>query len=149
MLQNLITVQYRSTLSSAPFSIHLFKLLVILSFCWALKRSDSLYLAFKYVFISFSYPLITSGAWASSIILTHHIFFKSVVSKGSRLVRTPVGRFDTATNSSSSAAWSTTVTSSSDLYLSLSGSWCISRSSPRCFHSTRNERIAISDASVF
>ena len=118
-------------LSVAPFSIHLFRLLVILSFGCALKRSDSRYLAFRYVFIMFSYPLTISGARASSVNLTHHIFFKGVASRtyGSRLVRTTVacasnlvGRFDTAINSSSSAALSNTVPSSSEVCRSLSGS---------------------------
>ena len=61
------------------------------------------------------------------INLTHHIFFKGVASctDGSRLVRTTVpcgsnlvGRFETAISSSSSAALSTTVPSSSEVYLS-------------------------------
>ena len=67
----------------------------------------------------------------SSINLAHHIFFKGVASctDGSRLVRTTVpcgsnlvGRFETAISSSSSVALSTTVPSSSEVYLSLSGS---------------------------
>ena len=75
--------------------------------------------------------LIVSGAWAASINLTHRIFFKGVASctVGSRLVRTTVpcgsylvGSFETAISSISSAALSTTVPSSSEVYLSLSGS---------------------------
>ena len=97
------------------------------SYHFAEAVKDSRYLVFKCVFITFNCPLTISGAWASSIILTHNIYFKGAAScsKGSRLVRTTVacgsnivGSFDTAINSSSSA----TVPCSSDLYLSLSGS---------------------------
>ena len=68
---------------------------------------------------------------------------QTTVACGSKIV----GRFDTAINSSSSAALSTIVPSSSEVYLSLSGSWCVSLSSPRCFHSTSKEWIAISEMS--
>ena len=58
----------------------------------SLKRSDSRYLAFRHVFNTFNCPLNISGAWASSINLTHHIFYKGVASctDDSRLVRRTV-----------------------------------------------------------
>ena len=50
--QNTVTVFLQITFSGAPFSIHPFKLLVMQSFLCALSRSENLYLALKYVFMT-------------------------------------------------------------------------------------------------